>query len=124
MANEIKITNSLRFRQSSNGVVKESIGKGSFSVDVTGEHFIAGIEGVGTSEISITQPSGLGSPGWVWIKFLEGPSAYIDIGTTTGQYTIRLYPGESVAFRCVGANVYIIGLSGGGNLFQYLMIEV
>ncbi len=117
MANELRITAKLSFNKSSGKVTR---GDTAF-LDVTGDAFTHEIQSIGTTEEEIAQGADLGTPGYLWIKNLDSTN-YVEVGTSTGVYQVKLLAGEFAQFRPNGTTIY-----GKANtsacLVEYVLVE-
>jgi len=90
-------------------------------VDVTGDSFIHQNQSVGTSEEELTQGADLGSPGYVFIKNLDATN-YVEVGSTTGVYDIKLLAGEIAIYRH-NSNTLYAKANTAACLVEYIIIE-
>ena len=118
MANELSIRVSLSFEKSS-AQVRRSDG---ISVDVAGDAFTHEVQSVGTSEEALAQGADLGTPGYVWIKNLDGTN-YVEVGSTTGVYDIKLLAGQIALWPHNSATVYAKANTS-ACLVEYIIIEL
>jgi hypothetical protein len=101
MSSELKIVASMIFSKGgANANRAESI-----RVDVTGDAFTHEVQEVGTSEEELAQGADLGTPGYIFIKNLDDTN-YVEVGSTTGAYDIRLKAGEFAVYRHNSTTVY------------------
>ena len=117
MANELSITVSMLFNKAGSTVSRSE----SKSVTVTGDAFTHQVQEIGTSEETVAQGADVGTPGYMFVKNLDSTN-YIEIGVTTGVYTVKLLAGEFALFRCAGATIYAIAYTGACDL-EYALIE-
>jgi hypothetical protein len=101
MSNELKIIVSLNF---SKGGAKANRAE-SIQVDVTGDAFTHEVQSVGTSEEELAQGADLGTPGYIFIKNLDDTN-YVEVGSTTGVYDIKLKAGEVALYRHNSGTIY------------------
>lgn len=101
MADEISIVVSMSFDK---GGAKAERSE-SLSVDVTGDAFTHEIQEVGTTEEELAQGADLGTPGYIFVKNLDATN-YVEVGSTTGVYDIRLKAGEVALYRHNSATIY------------------
>ena len=101
MANELRVTTKVNFSKGGAVVTR------SFSQDVTitGDMFSHDVQSIGTVEEELAQGADLGTPGYVLIKNLDATN-YVEIGSTTGIYDIKLKAGEVALYRHNSATVY------------------
>ena len=116
MANEVTVK--LEINVSKSGA--ESSRKENFKATMGGNGITHSIQNVGTS----VEPLDIGSDaiavhGWYYIKNLDTVN-YIRAGLS-GQYTMKLLPGESCIFRAA-APIYAIANSSACDV-EYLIIE-
>lgn len=90
-------------------------------VDVTGDAFTHEVQSVGTTEEELPQGADLGTPGYVFIKNLDSTN-YVEIGSTTGVYDIKLLAGEVALYRHNSATLYGKANSA-ACLVEYIIIE-
>lgn len=117
MANELNVSISLSFSKGGAKINKSY----SDAVTVTGDAFVSGILEVGTSEETLTQLNELGTPGFLLLKNLDSTN-YIEFGSTTGVYDIKLKAGEIAIFRHNSATAYAKANTA-ACLVEYTMIE-
>lgn len=117
MANELKIIVSLDF---SKGGAKADRAE-SIRVDVTGDAFTHEVQAVGTSEEELAQGADLGTPGYIFIKNLDDTN-YVEVGSTTGVYDIKLKAGEIAVYRHNGTTIYAKANTA-ACLVEYWLIE-
>jgi len=95
----------------------------SVTDDMTDEAFVHGTQTITTSESELAQPTGLGTPGYLFIKCATTTSGYyVELGTTTGVYTVRVKAGKVALYYHTGATIYIKS-TGGDCLVDYLLLE-
>jgi len=101
MSDELSIVISMSF--SKGGAVAQRAE--SISVDVTGDAFNHNVQEIGTSEEEIVQGADLGTPGYMFVKNLDSTN-YVEIGTETTKYSIKLKAKEIALFRVDGTTIY------------------
>jgi len=101
MADELALTFKLSF---SKGGAKVSRAF-TDSVTITGDAFTHGIQSIGTAEEEVAQGADVGTPGYVLIVNLDATN-YVEIGSTTGVYDIKLLAGEKALYRHNSATIY------------------
>ncbi len=117
MSNELSLTVGLVYDK--NGVAfSKSEG---IQVTVDGDSFVEGNLSIGTSEEELTQLADLGTPGYVLLKNLDATN-YIEVGSTTGVYDIKLKAGEIALYRHNSATLYAKANTG-ACLLHYLVFE-
>lgn len=117
MANEIKVSVRLVFDK---GGAKTSRSE-NISVTVSGNAFTHQVQEVGTGEEELEQGTDLGAPGYLLLKNLDS-SNYVEVGSTTGVYDIRIRAGEVALYRHNSATIYAKA-TGGACDVEYLLIE-
>jgi hypothetical protein len=117
MADEITISVRMAFSKSGAKASRTE----NINVDVTGDSFTHEIQSVGTTEEELAQGADLGTPGYIFIKNLDSTN-YVEVGVTTGVYTVKLLAGEVACFRVNGATIYAKANSS-SVLVEYLIIE-
>ena len=117
MANELSLIVNLSFSKGGAKVVKQA----SKQVTVTGDAFTHGVQAIGTSEEEIVQGADLGTPGYIFIINLDSTN-YVEIGSTTGVYDIKLKAGEFALYRHNSATVYGKADTASCNV-EYCLIE-
>lgn len=118
MAGELSLRVSLSFAKSSAEVQRSK----GISVDVTGDAFTHEVQSVGTSEEALAQGADLGTPGYVLILNLDGTN-YVEVGSTTGVYDIKLLAGEWACYRHNSATLYAKANTS-ACLVEYIIIEL
>ena len=106
----------LSFLKGSAGVNKSS----NIEVDVAGDSYVSAVQEIGTAEEVLVEPDALGTPGYVFVKNLDG-SNYVEVGLT-GSYTIKLLAGQMAVFPAAAA-IYAKANSAACNL-DYIIIEL
>jgi len=74
-------------------------------VDVTGDAYESAVQEIGTSEEQVAQGADLGTPGYVYVKNMDATN-YVEIGSTTGVYDIKLLAGEIALWHHNSATIY------------------
>ena len=118
MADEITVTLSVVY--DNNGV--EFTRSLSDSITQTGDTFTWEIQSVGTSEEELAQGAELGTPGIMVVHNLDATN-YVEIGSTTGVYDIKLLAGEFAIYRHNSATVYAKANTA-ACLVEYLLFEL
>lgn len=75
------------------------------SIDQTGDSFTVANQSVGTTEEELTQHADLGTPGFVFVHNLDDTN-YVEVGSTTGVYDIKLLAGQWAIYPHNSATVY------------------
>jgi len=117
MAGEIEINLALYFQKSGASVQKVH----ATALDVSGTLFAHGVQNIGTSEEALTKVDGLTTPGYVYVRNLD-TSNFVTIGAVTGQYSIKLKPGELTLFRVNSPNIYARADTAACDV-EYIIIE-
>jgi len=117
MANELKVTCGLSFAKGG-AKTRRNV---NATLDVTGDVFTQEIQSVGTSEEELAQGADLGTPGYVLAKNLDGTN-YVEIGSTTGVYDIKLEAGEVALWRHNSATLYAKANTA-ACLVEYIIVE-
>ena len=117
MANELTVSIKLTFSKGGAKVSRNF----SDSITVTGDSFNHDIQSVGTTEEQLAQGADLGTPGVVMILNLDSTN-YVEIGSTTGVYDIKLLAGEGCLYRHNSATLYAKANTS-ACLVEYLIIE-
>ena len=118
MANEIAISVSISFSKGGATVSRLE----AIQVTVTGDAFSHEVQEVGTAEEELAQGADLGTPGYMFIKNLDATN-YVEVGSTTGVYDIKLKAGEIALYRHNSATVYAKANTA-ACLCEYLLIEL
>ena len=117
MANELSIAIKLNFSKGGAEVKRAE----SISVTVTGDAFTHDVQQIGTTEEAIAQGAELGTPGYIFIKNLDSTN-YLEVGSTTGVYDIKLQAGEICLYRHNSATIYGKANTSAVNI-EYVLIE-
>ncbi len=117
MANELNIIAGLTFNKGGGNVSRRE----SLSITVSGDSFSHEIQSIGTVEEAVVQGNELGTPGYVMLKNLDSTN-YIEIGSTTGVYDIKLKAGEVAIYRHNSATIYAKANTS-ACLLEYIIIE-
>lgn len=118
MSDELKISGGIDCTLSAGEAIKRRY---HATLDVTGDCLMSCIQEIGTSEEEITQGADLGTPGYVLAKNLDSTN-YIEIGSTTGVYDIKLKAGEFALWRHNSATIYTKANTAACDL-EYILIE-
>jgi hypothetical protein len=118
MANEISVTIDLSY---SKGGAKYNR---TFSKKITqtGDSYNSAIQSIGTVEEEVAQGAEVGTPGVVLVHNLDSTN-YIEIGSTTGVYDIKLLAGEAWTYRHNSATIYAKANTA-ACLLEYSIIEL
>jgi hypothetical protein len=117
MADELSIIIDLSFSKGGAKVQRSE----SIKVDITGDAFSHEVQAVGTTEEQLAQGADLGTPGYILIKNLDSTN-YVEIGSTTGVYDIKLLAGEIALYRHNSATIYAKANTSSCNV-EYILIE-
>ena len=118
MANELRIGIVLGFLKSG-ATLNRSFNK---EITVTGDAFTHGVQEVGTSEEELAQGAEVGTPGYVLVINLDSTN-YVEIGSTTGVYDIKLLAGEAALYRHNSATIYARANTAACKV-EYIVIEL
>jgi len=118
MSNELSLSVSLTFNKGGASVSRSE----GIQVTVTGDAFSHEVQEVGTAEEELAQGADLGTPGYMFIKNLDATN-YVEVGSTTGVYDIKLKAGEIALYRHNSATVYAKSNTA-ACLVEYLLIEL
>lgn len=117
MANELSLIVNLDFSKGGAEVSKQY----SKKVTITGDAFTNGIQAIGVAEEEIAQGIDLGTPGYMLIKNLDTTN-YVEVGSTTGVYDIKLKALEFALYRHNSGTVYAKADTDTCNV-EYCLIE-
>ena len=118
MSDELALTARLSFNKGGASVTRAV----NITVDVTGEAYTSNVQLVTTaSEVEILQGAGLGQPGYIIAKNLHATN-YVEIGATTGVYTIKILAGETAMWRHDSTTIFAIAHTT-DCLLEYTIIE-
>ena len=117
MADELSIGVTMSF--SKGGAIARRAER--ISVDVTGDALTHEVQEVGTSEEELAQGADLGTPGYLFIKNLDATN-YVEIGSTTGVYDIKVKAGEVALYRHNSSTIYAKANTAACKV-EYLLIE-
>ena len=117
MANELSLTVRLSFSKSGAKVNRTE----NITVDVTGDAFTHEVQSVGTTEEELAQGADLGTPGYILI-INHDTTNYVEVGSTTGVYDIKLIAGDVALYRHNSATVYAKANTG-ACLVEYVLCE-
>ena len=117
MANELSLRATLVFSKGGAKVNRSE----SISVTVTGDAFSHDVQSVGTTEEELAQGAELGTPGYVLLYNLDSTN-YVEVGSTTGVYDIKLKAGEIALYRHNSATLYAKANTA-ACLVEYVIIE-
>lgn len=117
MADELKVLIDFSFSKGGAKVNRTASDK----LTITGDSFNHDTQSIGTSEEEIAQGADLGTPGYVWVMNLDATN-YVEIGATTGVYTIKLKAGEMALWRHDSATIYAKANTA-AVLIEYIICE-
>uniref|UniRef100_A0A6M3K389 Uncharacterized protein n=1 Tax=viral metagenome TaxID=1070528 RepID=A0A6M3K389_9ZZZZ len=118
MSDELRLGIVLSFSKSSASIKKAF----HIDVDVTGDAYESAVQAIGTSEEQLAQGADLGTPGYVLVKNLDATN-YVEIGSTTGVYDIKLLAGEVSLWHHNSATIYAKANTSSVNV-EYTIIEL
>ena len=121
MPNELSVMASVSFSKGGAKVTRQV----SKRVTITGNAFSHGVQTlVAASEAELVQLAAVGDPGWVLIINLDGTN-FVEVGATTGVYTIKILPGEFALYRhAKDETVTVLALADTGNVdVEYFIFE-
>jgi len=98
MSNELTVAIKIAFSKSNVGEEVYSYAK---AITVDGDCFVHGTQSIGTTEEEIAQLADLGTPGWV-LLINQDATNYVEVGKSTGVYTVKMEAGEPALFRLDG----------------------
>jgi hypothetical protein len=102
MADEITLNCQLEYAKGGREFLNRRIH--DLSMDQTGDGDEGGIYEIGTTEETITF-SEISAAGWGWIQNLDGTN-FVEIGSATGDYLIKLAAGEGHPIRLNKTTLY------------------
>ncbi len=117
MASELTVSVSVNFSKGGITLAKSH----NITTDVAGDAFTYQVQSIGTVEESIEQGADVGTPGYIMIKNTDSTN-YIEVGSTTGVYDIRINAGEVALYRHNSATIYAKANTG-ACLIEYVLIE-
>jgi len=117
VANELSLIVNFDFSKGGAEVSKQL----SKKITVAGDAFTHGIQEIGLVEEEIAQGVELGTPGYLLIKNLDTTN-YVEIGSTTGVYDIKLKALEFALYRHNSGTVYALADTA-ACLVEYCLIE-
>ena len=121
MANELSVMASVSFSKGGAKVTRQV----SKRVTITGDAFTHGVQTLGAgAEEEVVQLAEVGDPGWVLIINLDDTN-YVEVGATTGVYTIKILAGEFALYRhAKEETVTILALANAGDVnIEYFIFE-
>ncbi len=117
MPDELKLKFSLDFNKGGASVKRIS----RISLDVTGDAFSHEIKSVDITEVQLIQGPALGTPGYVFLINLD-INNFVEVGASTGVYTVKLKAGEVALYRHDGETIYAKA-NIAPCLIEYIIIE-
>ena len=117
MANEIQVSSTLRY---SSSPASASLAT-SYFADQTGSKYQAGVQAVGTSEESLDK-NDVVTIGYLAVRNMSATN-FVQLGITTGVYTIKLFPGKGCVIPWNGQYTYIKADTSSCDV-EYLMTEL
>ena len=100
MANELTISTAIGYSKSNDTVNKSH----SKQITVAGSVRASGVQSIATSETALDL-GGVTAVGIVFLQNLD-PTNYVEVGTTTAVYAVKIKAGEAFVFRSDGNTVY------------------
>jgi len=92
----------------------------SVNIDMSGDAITHHTQVVGIVEEAIVVPADLTTFGFVLLKNLDDTN-FIEIGKTTGVYTIKLKAGELALFRVDGSTLFALANTAACNMEIFLI---
>ena len=117
MSNELSLTISLIFSKGGAETQKAE----SKQVTVTGDAFTQGVQAIGITEEEVVQGADVGTPGYVYVKNMDATN-YVELGSTTGVYDIKLKAKEFALWRHNSATLYAKANTAICNI-EYIIVE-
>jgi hypothetical protein len=117
MANELILSVSLNFSKSGAKCSRYY----TKQITVSGDSFNHDVQSIGTTEEQLAQGADLGTPGYVLLINLDATN-YVEIGSTTGVYDLKLKAGEPALYRHNSATIYAKANTD-ACLVEYIIIE-
>ena len=117
MANEIQVSSTLRYSRSP---ASASLATSYFATQ-TGNKYQAGVQAVGTSEESLDKGDVV-TIGFLAVRNMDATN-YVNVGVTTGVYSIKLFPGQGCVIPWNGQYTYIKANTSACDC-EYLMTEL
>jgi len=117
MANELKMTINLDYLKNGVRVQKSE----TFQVSPIGDFSQHTQQSIGTTQETIGQSADLGTPGYLLIKNLDSTN-YVEVGSTSGVYDIKLKAGEFCLYRHNSATIYAKANTAACAV-EYILIE-
>lgn len=118
MSNELSLSASLAFNKGGASVSRSE----GIQVTVTGDAFSHEVQSIGTTEEQLAQGADLDVPGYMFIKNLDTTN-YVEVGSTTGVYDIKMKAGEIALYRHNSVTVYAKANTA-ACLVEYLLVEL
>jgi hypothetical protein len=117
MADEIRISQTLRYAKSSSSASHAT----SFSVTQSGDKYQAGVQIVGTTEESLDKGD-IGTIAFVAFKNLDSTN-FVQMGITTGVYTIKCLAGAGGVIPWNSSTAPLVKANTAPVEVDYLMVE-
>jgi hypothetical protein len=116
LANEITVSATLKYAKA-----KVSVSQGTtFVASQTGDKYEAGIQAIGTTEEALAKGD-VGTIGYLAVRNMDLTN-FVQLGVTTGVYTVKLKPGEGAVVPW-NASTALIKADTAQVEVEYLMIE-
>jgi len=103
MANELSVNYGINYSKGTTNPDTDQVAR-SFSITVSGDPRTSGVQTIGTTEEQLVLGD-VSSVGVVEIFNLDSTN-YLEVGGTTGVYTLKILPGEGYVYRSTTNNVY------------------
>jgi len=116
MANEIRISGTLRYAKDQATASLST----SYAVDQTGSKYEGGVQTVGLTEEALVK-NDIGTIGYLGVRNND-PDNFVEFGSTTAEYSFKLYPGEGAVMPWKHTNCYAKADTGACAV-EYLLIE-
>ena len=117
MANEINVSLSLRYANSPTSASMTS----SFIADQAGSKYEAGVQTVGLTEENLAK-NDVGTIGYIAVRNTDATN-YVELGSSTGVYSVKLRAGESCFIPWEGSQVIAKANTATCDC-EYLIIEL
>lgn len=117
MASEIRVSSTLRYAKDTTSATLST----AFTVDQVGAAFEGGLQTIGITE-EVLVKNDVGTIGYIGVKNTDTTN-FVQIGATTGVYSVKLKPGEGTVTPWEATNVYMLANVAPCKV-EYLLIEV
>jgi len=116
MAQEIKITTTLRYAKSPASASLST----TFASNQTGDKYEAGVASIATTE-TVLHKGDIGTIGYMSVRNNDTVNS-VQLGGSTGVYSVKLLPGEGTTGPWQHANVYALANTAAVEV-EFLLIE-